>query len=127
MQGTRLIQFLVKEKRLPRALDILEQCLDVSKAYLPEPASLVGLLAEQALKDKRMPLFARLDTAVHARAPQGDQAVSLQFLKAQALVGQKQDSAAQALLAPLLARTSHPWAPRIQALHKALQGMQKKT
>ncbi|HEY1773616.1 MAG TPA: hypothetical protein VGH91_10545 [Gammaproteobacteria bacterium] len=127
VQGTRLIQFLVKERRLPRALDILEQCLDVSKAYLPEPASLAGLLAEQALKDKRMPLFARLDAAVRARAPQGDEAVSLQFLKAQALVGQKQDAAGLSLLTPLLARSGHPWAPRIQALHQALQGMQKKT
>jgi hypothetical protein len=126
LQGTRLIQFLVKDKRLPRALDILEQCLDVSREYLPEPTFLAGLLAEQALKDKRMPLFARLDAAVHARAPQGDEAVSLRFLKAQALVGQKQDAAGLALLTPLLARSGHPWAPRIQALHQALQGMQKK-
>jgi hypothetical protein len=127
VQGTRLIQFLVGERRLPRALDILEQCLDVSKAYLPEPASLVGPLAEQALKDKRMPLFARLDAAVHARAPQGDEAVIMQFLKAQALVGQKQDAAGLALLTPLLARSGHPWGARIQALYHALQGMQKKT
>jgi hypothetical protein len=124
VQGTRLMQLLVKEKRLPRALDIVEQCLDVSKDYLPEPASLVGLLAEQALKDKRMPLFVRLDAAVRARTPGGDEAVSLQFLKAQALVGQKQDAAGLALLTPLLARSGHPWAPRIQALHKALTGMQ---
>ncbi|HEX4299900.1 MAG TPA: hypothetical protein VH327_03430 [Gammaproteobacteria bacterium] len=126
VQGTRLIQLLVKEKRLPRALDILEQCLDVSKDYLPEPPASVGLLAEQALKDKRMPLFARLDAAVHARAPQGDEAVSLQFLKAQALVAQKQDAAGLALLTPLLVRSGHPWGPRIQALHQALQGLQKK-
>jgi hypothetical protein len=86
----------------------------------------VGLLAEQALQDKRMPLFVRLDTAVRARAPGSDAAVSLQFLKAQALVAQKQDAAGLALLTPLLARTSHPWAPRIQALHQALQGVQKK-
>ena len=124
VQGTRLIQLLVKEKRLSRALDILEQCLDVSKDYLPEPAPLVGLLAEQAIKDKRMALFARLDAAVHARAPQGDEAVSLQFLKAQALVEQKQDGPALALLAPLISHTAHPWALRIQALYKALQGMQ---
>ena len=126
VQGTRLIQFLVKERRLARALDILEQCLDVSKDYLPEPASLIGPLAEQAIKEKRMSLFARLDAAVHARAPQGDEAVILQFLKAQALVGQKQDAAGLALLTPLLGRTGHPWGARIQALHQALQGIQKK-
>lgn len=126
VQGTRLIQFLAKERRLARALDILEQCLDVSRDYLPEPASLIGPLAEQAIKDKRMPLFARLDAAVHARAPQGDEAVILQFLKAQALVGQKQDAAGLALLTPLLGRTGHPWGARIQALHQALQGIQKK-
>ena len=124
LQGTRLIQLLVKERRLPRALDILEQCLDVAKDYLPEPASLAGLLAEQALRDKRLPVFTKLDAAVRARAPQGEAAVSLQFLKAQALVAQKQDSAALALLTPLLGATGHPWAARIQALHKALSGMQ---
>jgi hypothetical protein len=127
VQGTRLIRFLAKERRLSRALDILEQCLDVSRDYLPEPVSLTGPLAEQAMKDKRMPLFARLDAAVRARAPQGDEAVILQFLKAQALVGQKQDAAGLALLTPLLARGDHPWTPRIRALHQALQGTQKKT
>lgn len=126
VQGTRLIQFLVKERRLPRALDILEQCLDVAKDYLPEPASLTGLLAEQALRDKRLAVFTKLDAAVRARAPQGEAAVSLQFLKAQALVAQKQDAAALALLTPLLGVTGHPWAARIQALHKALSGMQGK-
>ena len=127
VQGQRLIGLLVQQKRLPRALDICEQCLDLDKAFLPTPPASVGLLAEQALKDKRMPLFARLDAAAHARAPGGDAAVSLQFLKAQALVGQKQDAAGLALLTPLLASSAHPWAPRIRALHQALQGMQKKT
>jgi hypothetical protein len=49
----------------------------------------------------------------------------VQFLKAQALVAQKQDGAALALVTPLLGRTAHPWAQRIQALHKALSGLQK--
>lgn len=126
VQGTRLIQFLVKERRLPRALDILEQCLDVDKTYLPEPASVTGLLAEQAIKDKRLPLFLKLDAAVQARQPGGEADIALRFLKAQALVGQKQDAAALALLTPLLAASSHPWSPRIQALHKALLGMHGK-
>jgi hypothetical protein len=126
VQGQRLLALLVQQKRLPRALDICEQCLDLDKTFLPAPPASVGQLAEQALKDRRMPLFARLDAAAHARAPQGDEAVSLQFLKAQALVAQKQDAAGLALLTPLLARTGHPWAPRIRALHQALQGMQNK-
>ena len=126
VQGTRLIQLLVKEKRLPRALDILAQCLDVSKDYVPEPPALVGLLAEQAIKDRRLAIFTKLDTAVRARAPQGEAAVSLQFLKAQALVAQKQDGAALNLLTPLLPVANHPWAARIQALHKALSGMPAK-
>jgi hypothetical protein len=126
VQGTRLIQFLVKERRLPRALDILEQCLDVDKTYLPEPASVIGLLAEQAIKDKRLPLFLKLDAAVQARQPGGEADIALRFLKAQALVGQKQDAAALALLTPLLAASGHPWSPRIQALHKALLGMHGK-
>ena len=126
VQGTRLIQLLVKEKRLPRALDILEQCMDVSKDYLPEPPALVGLLAEQAIRDKRLGVFTKLDAAVRAGAPQGEAAVSLQFLKAQALAAQKQDRAALTLLTPLLAAQRHPWSARIQALHKALSGVQAK-
>ena len=127
VQGQRLLQILVKEKRYARALDICEQCLDLDKTFVPEPGSQVGPLAEQALKDKRLPLFARLDAAVHARNPKGDEAVCMQFLKAQALVGQKQDAAALTLLTPLVGRKEHPWAPRIQALHRALQGMQGKS
>ncbi len=125
IQAQRLIGLLLQQKRLSRALDICEQCLDVDKAFLPEPGNAVGSLAEQALKDKRLKLFTAMDAAVHARAPQGDGAVSLQFLKAQALVEQKQDKAALALLTPLVSRSGHPWAIRIQALYKALQGMQK--
>jgi hypothetical protein len=63
---------------------------------------------------------------VQARRPTGEEAVCLRFLKAQALVDQKQDAAALALLAPLLGQGAHPWAARIQALHRALQGMQQK-
>ena len=131
VQGTRLIQLLVREKRMPRALDILEHCLDLSKSYVPEPPSLIAVLAEQTLKDKRLGVFTKLEAAARARGIQGEGAVSLQFLKAQALVAQAQgrrdtDAAALALLTPLLAATGHPWAARIQALHKALSGIQTK-
>ena len=125
VQAGRLIQLLAREKRYARALDIWEQCLDFAKDFVPEPASLAGPLAEQALRDKRMALFARLDAAVRARQPQGEAAVALQFLKAQALVAQKQDGAALALLTPLLSASAHPWAARIQALHKALSGLKR--
>ncbi|HSN17358.1 MAG TPA: hypothetical protein VLV87_04030 [Gammaproteobacteria bacterium] len=126
VQGTRLIRFLVKDKRLPRALDILEQCLDVAKDYVPEPPGVIALLAEQAIKDRRLGIFTKLDAAVRARAPGGEAAVSMQFLKAQALVAQKQDRAALGLLTPLLSIQGHPWSARIQALHKALSGLQAK-
>lgn len=127
LQGTRLIQLLAREKRYGRALDICERCLDVSKGYLPQPPALTVPLAEEALRDKRLPLFARLDANVQAGRPGSDEAVSLQFLKAQALVQQRQDAAALALLAPLTARAGHPWAPRIAALHRALSGARKNT
>ena len=130
LQGERLIQLLVKEKRFPRALDIWEHGLDLAKDFVPGPPALVGPLAEQALREKRLKLFARIDLAVQARRPAGEEAVCLLFLKAQALVDQKQDAAALALLTPLLAQLAahgtHPWAPRIQALHRALQGMRQK-
>jgi hypothetical protein len=126
VQAERLIYLLVKAKRFPRALDIWEQCLDFAKEFVPGPVSLVGPLAEQSLKEKRLKLFTRIDAAVQARRPVGEEWVCLQFLKAQALVEQKQDAAALALLTPLVAHGSHPWTPRIQALHKALQAMQKR-
>ena len=126
VQGARLMELLVREKRLPRALDIYEQCLDVSKDFLPPP-TLIPSLAEQAFRDKRMALFARIADTVQAARPNGDEAVSIQFLKAQGLVQQKQDAAALALVTPLLQRSNHPWAARIQALHKALSAVQKPT
>jgi tetratricopeptide (TPR) repeat protein len=126
VQAERLMNLLVKTKRFPRALDIWEQCLDFAKDFVPAPAGMVGLLAEQALKEKRLPLFARIDAAVQARRPAGEEAVCLRFLKAQGLVDQRQDATALALLTPLLASDTHPWAPRIQALHRALQGMRQK-
>lgn len=126
VQAARLIRLLAQEKRYSRALDICEQGLDVSRDFLPEPPALAVPLAEQAFRDKRLRLFTRIADAVQARLPGSDEAVSIQFLKAQALATGKQDAAALALITPLLQRPNHPWAPRIQALHKALAGMQKK-
>lgn len=126
VQGMRLIQLLVHQKRLPRALDICEQCLDVSKDFVPHPPALVVTLAEQAQRDKRSSLFARLDDLVERRLPGTDEAASLQFLKARALAEQRQDAAALALMTPLLAREQHPWRARIVALHTALSGLQNR-
>ncbi len=124
VQGIRLMQLLAHQKRLPRALDICEQCLDVSKDFVPHPPALVVTLAEQAQRDKRSSLFARLDDLVERRLPGSDEAASLQFLKARALAEQRQDAAALALVAPLLTREQHPWRARIVALHTALSGLQ---
>ncbi|HLW75147.1 MAG TPA: hypothetical protein VKT74_08775 [Gammaproteobacteria bacterium] len=125
VQAARLIRLLAQEKRYSRALDICEQCLDLSRDFLPEPAALAVPLAEQAFRDKRLKLFTRIADGVQVRHPGSDEAVSIQFLKAQALATGKQDAAALALVTPLLQRPAHPWAPRIQALHKALSGMVK--
>ncbi len=129
VQATRLLQLLLREKRVTRALDVYEQCLDFAKDYTPEPPLLAAQLAEQALREKRMPLFLRIAAAVQVK-PTGEAAIALQFLKAQALVAESQgrrdkDAAALALVAPLMAYVSHPWAPRIGALHKALSGLTK--
>ena len=125
VQAARLIRLLAQEKRYSRALDICEQCLDVSRDFLPEPPALAAPLAEQAFRDKRLRLFTRIADAVQARLPGSDEAVSIQFLKAQALATGKQDAAALALLTPLLQRADHPWRARIETLHKALSGMVK--
>lgn len=125
VQGIRLIQLLIHQKRIPRALDICELCLDVSAQFMPHPPALTVPLAEEALRDKRMALFARLDTLVEQRLPGTDEAASLQFLKARGLVEQHQDAAALALVTPLLTRENHPWRARIVALHGALSGLQR--
>lgn len=122
-QGSRLIRLLVQQKHLSRALDICELCLDVSRHYVTQPASLMPQLAEQAWRDKRLPLFARIADQVLAALPGSDEAVSVQFLKAQMLVQDKKDAAALALLTPLLGRTAHPLHGRIAALHQALASL----
>ncbi len=123
VQGNRLIGLLVQQKRLGRALDILEISLDLSARFTPQPPMLGAALAEQALADKRLPLFTRLDGALQQAAPGGEAAAALQFLKARVLVEQRKDREALALLTPLLQSASHPWAPRIAALHKVLTGL----
>jgi hypothetical protein len=57
-----------------------------------------------------------------------DEAVSMQFLKAEMVVEQMQghrgsDAAALAILTPLLKHTTHPLAARIAALHQALASL----
>ena len=125
VQGGRLMQLLMRERRLSRALDIYELCLDLSPEFDPAPLTLVSPLAEQAVHDRRLALFGRFAAGVSARHPDSDAAASVQFLKARLQAEQKQDAAALALLTPLLGREAHPWYPRIQALHKALSGLQK--
>ena len=127
VQGIRLMQLLIHQKRLARALDICEQCLDVSKDFLPHPPALTVTLAEQAQRDKRSSLFVRLDELVERRLLGSDEAASMQFLKARALAEQRQDGAALALVTPLLAREQHPWRARIVALHTALSGLQNRS
>jgi hypothetical protein len=125
VQGGRLLQLLTREKRLGRALDIYELCLDLSPLFDPSPLMLVGPLAEEAVRDKRLPLFGRIAAGVLERHAGSDAAVSVQFLKARLLAEQKQDAAALTLMTPLLGRAGHPWQARIEALHKALAGLQK--
>lgn len=123
--GTRLIQALMREKRVARALDICEQCLDVSKDFEPQPLALSAPLAEQAVASGRLPLFERLAAGVTARHPGGNEAAGLQFLQARLLAERKQDGAALALVTPLLAKADHPWRARIVALHGALSNLRK--
>lgn len=123
VQGNRLLGLLVQQKRLGRALDIADICLDLSPRFLPQPPMLAAVLAEQALTDKRLTLFSRLDAAVRQAAPGSETAAALQFLRARALVEQRQDGEALKLLAPLAGMKSHPWHARMAALHKALAGL----
>jgi hypothetical protein len=122
VQGKRLIRCLVMQKRLDRALDIYEQCLDVSRRFEPEPVADCATLAEVALNTRRWSLFEKISSDVPPRHPQSDAAVALRFLQARYLAEyRKQDAEALAILKPLIAHTGHPWYRRMRALHQALE------
>ncbi|HET7395099.1 MAG TPA: hypothetical protein VFK12_01530 [Gammaproteobacteria bacterium] len=122
VQGKQLVRCLVVQKRLERALDIYEQCLDVNRRFEPEPLVDCVSLAETALNNRRWPLFEKIVADVPPRHPHSDEAVALQFLNARYLAEyRKQDLAALALLKPLVSHTGHPWHTRIRALYQALE------
>jgi hypothetical protein len=120
-QGQRLVTVLVAGKRLPRALDIAEECYDAHRDFQPQQPGEAVLLAQQALTDRREGLFQRL-THDAARRYAGDPAaVSLAFLSAQFWCEQKRDEArARDILRPLLAATAHPQHRQIAAYARAL-------
>ena len=126
VQGARLMDVLMREKRVHRALEIYEQCLDLSADFEPQPLAFTVPLAEQALQGQRQSLFERIAAGVRTRHPGSDEAAALQFLQARLMAERKQDDAALALVEPLLARQNHPWRARIVALHTALIGLHKK-
>jgi tetratricopeptide (TPR) repeat protein len=122
VQGKQLIRYLVSEKRLDRALDIYEQCLDVNRRLEPEPLADCVLLAETALNNRRWPLFEKIVTDVPPRHPGNQETMALQFLHARYLAEyRQQDAAALAILKPLAVHTEHPWYSRVRALQQALE------
>lgn len=122
--GTRLMEILAQQQRFLRALDIYALCLDLSAQFEPN-VNLCVLLAETALREHRLPLFERIVCEVPPRHPGTEAAISLQFLHARYLAETRHDDAAAlALLAPLRSAGHHPLHARIQALYRALGGVE---
>ncbi|MGH8373499.1 MAG: hypothetical protein ACRETO_12315 [Gammaproteobacteria bacterium] len=122
VQGKQLVRCLVMQKRLDRALDIYEQCLDVNRRFEPEPLADCVSLTEVALNTRRWALLEKIVADVPPRHPQSDEAIILRFLQARYLAEyRKQDAEALVILKPLLSHTRHPWYQRMHALYQALE------
>ncbi|HET7650634.1 MAG TPA: hypothetical protein VFL15_08040 [Gammaproteobacteria bacterium] len=122
VEGKQLIRCLVLQKRLDRALDIYEQCLDVNSGFEPESAADRVLLAECAFVARRWELFKRIVADVPPVHAADEAAVSLRFLQARYLSEiRHQDSDALMLLNSIMAHVAHPRYSQIKALHGALQ------
>jgi hypothetical protein len=126
VEGKQLIRCLVMQKRLDRALDIYEQCLDVNRIFEPEPLGDCVALAEAAFRAKRWSMLETIAADVPPRHPGSVEAVTLQFLRARFLAEiRKQDGQALSILTPLVTQTEHPWHGRILALYQALKLLTK--
>ncbi|MGH8370961.1 MAG: hypothetical protein ACRESC_08255, partial [Gammaproteobacteria bacterium] len=122
VQGKQLVRCLLAQKRLDRALDIYEQCLDVNRRFEPEPLADCVLLAETALDTRRFALFEKFIADIPPRHPRSEATVALQYLQAHYFAEyRKQDVAALAVLKPLLSHTGHPWHSRMRTLYRALE------
>lgn len=121
--GSHLMQVLARGKRMGHALDIYEQCLDLTSIFEPRTLELSVPLAETALETRRYPLFEKIVAGVVARHPGTTTAVSLEFLHARYLAETRKDNAAALThLQPLLTAETHPWYTRIAALYRVLAG-----
>lgn len=121
LTGAHLIGILMREKYVAQALDIYEQCLDLTPIFEPRALDLCVPLAQAALETRRYPLFEKIVAGVGARHIETPAAVSLEFLRARYLAEVRDDDAAAlARLQPLLVHTNHPWHMRIAALQRTL-------
>lgn len=124
VEGKQLIRCLMSQKRLDRALDIYEECLDVNRQFEPESPEDRVLLAERALLSRRLRLFERIVSDLPSEQAQSEAAVSLNFLQARYLSEvRRQDSEALMLLKLINVHTTHPRYSQIRALHGALQNL----
>lgn len=121
--GSHLIGLLTREKQAAQALNIYEQCLDLTPFFKPRVIDLCVPLAQTALETRRHALFEKIVTGVAERHTGTSVAVSLEFLRARYLAEFRNDDAtALARLQPLVAYTAHPWHAHIAALYRALGG-----
>jgi hypothetical protein len=120
-QGQRLVTQLLREKRVPRALEIAETCYDVHPDFVTEQPAHAVVLAEAALQARREGLFERLTRDAPKRYGKDAAVLSLAFLTAKYWAEFKRDDdRAREILKPLLAQSGHPLHRQIAAYAKAL-------
>ncbi len=121
-QGSRLLQALLDDQRLSRALVVYRQCLDISPAFFPVSLKALPLLARHALAEREHALFEALCEAAQAHFDHSATAIELGLLQAGDLMDRRNDdAAARELIRRLLPHAqTHPLRDRIHALARLL-------
>lgn len=123
-QGRRLIDFMVREKRFDRALDIVELCLDKTTQFEAGQPEVVVKLANMALTNHRYALFERILGPAMEWYVGKPEFVDLVLLKTRYLVDVKSDeTGALAELERLDVDRSHPLKAKVEGLINALRNI----
>lgn len=118
-QGERLIQLLLREKRLDRALEICGDCLDVRKDFFLQSPDDFLRLVRHALDTKQVAVFERMMHDAGRSYPSMEVELGLQSVRFE-MEYRRDDAAARIKLAPLLLRQEHALYPQIAAYSRIL-------
>lgn len=123
-QSARLITVLVQRQRLDRALDIVQDALDLDAGFRLESPQQLLPVAERALESRRSELFDRLVTSASVNPLDAEAAADLDLLRVRSLVDFRiDDQKARELIGELVSRPGgHRRAAQLLAYQRALGG-----